>query len=362
MSDTLSDALSDAQTPPPEDDASTIPVTIITGFLGAGKTTLLNGILQDERFKTSLVLVNEFGEVGIDHLLIENLTDDVVLLKSGCVCCSLRGEMAVVLLDLAAQRDADLLPPFDHVILETTGLADPAPIMQILMTDPLLQESYHLGRVVTVVDCVHGSRTLESHKECLHQAAMADCLLISKSDLATECKLNALENRLNQLNPGADIFVPVAGRIDPQMVLGDGRVDVGRSLLAPEQEHVSHDHHHDHDNADQHGHNHHDHHHQDGVGIQTFLVPFDRPPLRASLMDALEELGRVHGDKLLRFKGLVQFEGEANPTLLQGVQELMHPPVALTAWPEGVRQSGLVFIVDGLASSIARDVLTAAAQ
>ncbi|WP_316857915.1 GTP-binding protein [uncultured Cohaesibacter sp.] len=375
--------------------AETIPVTIITGFLGAGKTTILNRILQDPAFKNSLVLINEYGEVGIDHLLIENLTDEVVLLKSGCVCCTLRGELAVTLLDLAAQRDAEVLPPFDHVILETTGLADPAPIMQILMTDPLLLESYRLGRVVTVVDCVNGIRTMESQRECLHQVAMADCLLISKSDLAGPAKKDALERKLANVNPGADHLVSVAGEIDPGLVLGSGEeendlanlltggnrrdIHAGQSAhlgLVGEDETHDHDHEHDHEHEHHHNHEHehahchdddgqfddcnHDHHHhdhQDGVGIQTFMVPFQRPPARKPLLAALEGLGSCYGEKLLRFKGLVQFEGEETPTLIQGVQDLMHAPVALKRWPEGESRSALVFIVDSLPSSKVTDAL-----
>nr|WP_321462518.1 GTP-binding protein [uncultured Cohaesibacter sp.] len=375
----------------PEDhDDTTIPVSIITGFLGAGKTTILNHILAHPHFKNSLVLVNEFGEIGIDHLLIENLTDDVVLLKSGCVCCTLRGEMAVTLLDLVAQRDAGIVPPFDQVILETTGLADPAPIMQILMTDPLLLESYRLGRVVTVVDCVNGPRTMRGHQTCLHQLAMADHLVISKSDLASGEQLAQLTGELARLNPGARQTISLAGQIDPSDILGTGGIDDNALLTAQSQDrhwqalhqsahdglsqmaetgYCDHDHHHaqgqgqEHHHAHHHAHSHGQHEqethdtgphqhmhdqHADGVSIQTFLVSFRKPPARHFLLSALEELGKQHGEKLLRYKGLVQFEGDRGPSLIQGVQDLMHPPVALDGWPDGLTQSGLVFIVDAL--------------
>ncbi|WP_319411211.1 GTP-binding protein [uncultured Cohaesibacter sp.] len=371
------------QAPEDHDDA-TIPVSIITGFLGAGKTTILNHILAHPHFKNSLVLVNEFGEIGIDHLLIENLTDDVVLLKSGCVCCTLRGEMAVTLLDLVAQRDAGIVPPFDHVILETTGLADPAPIMQILMTDPLLLESYRLGRVVTVVDCVNGARTMRGHQTCLHQLAMADHLVISKSDLASGEQLAQLTRELARLNPGARQTIALAGQIDPSGILGAGGIDDNALLTAQSQDrhwqalHQSaceglsqipetgccdHDHAQGQGHGPHHGHSHGQHgiethddgqhqhmhdQHGDGVSIQTFLVSFRKPPARAVLLSALEELGKQHGEKLLRYKGLVQFEGDRGPSLIQGVQDLMHPLVALDGWPDGLTQSGLVFIVDAL--------------
>ena len=347
----------------------TIPVTVLTGFLGAGKTTILNRILQDEHFRNSLVLVNEFGEVGIDHLLIENLMDDVVLLKSGCVCCTLRGEMAVVLLDLAAQRDAEILPPFDHVILETTGLADPAPIMQILMTDPLLLESYHLGRVVTVVDSIHGLKTMAQHKESRHQVAVADSLLLSKTDLAEQDKVTLLKEKLSNLNPGAEIISPVAGNLDLQALIGDGRADTGATLLAKEQNpdanqpptsttkscchhEQSHDHGTDcdHKHCD-HDHDSHAHSHEGASGIQTFVVPFAQAPERGPLLAALARLSQQHSENLLRYKGLIQFKGEITPTLIQGVQDMMHPPVSLPCWPDGLKQSGLVFIVDGLPSN-----------
>jgi G3E family GTPase len=234
--------------------AERMPVSLITGFLGSGKTTLLNRVLGDRRMERSLVLVNEFGEVGLDHLFMEKLSGDMVLLQSGCVCCTIRGDLDRTLRDIARRRASDETPPFDRVLLETTGLADPAPILQLLLNSPMISHDYRLDGVVATVDAVNGARQLDEHVEAVKQAAVADRLLISKTDLADVNASAHLRARLGALNPGAPLFEVVQGDIDPALLFDSGPFDpAGKSdrvrqwLNAEAHEH-------------EHGHHHHEHH------------------------------------------------------------------------------------------------------
>jgi G3E family GTPase len=205
--------------------AERMPVSLITGFLGSGKTTLLNRVLGDPRMARSLVLVNEFGEVGLDHLFMESLSGDMVLLQSGCVCCTIQGDLDRTLRDIARRRAKDATPPFDRVLLETTGLADPAPILQLLLNSPMISNDYRLDGVVATVDAVNGARQLDEHVEAVKQAAVADRLLISKTDLADVNASAHLRARLGELNPGAPLFEVVQGDIDPALLFDSGPFD-----------------------------------------------------------------------------------------------------------------------------------------
>ena len=205
--------------------ASRMPVALITGFLGSGKTTLLNRVLGDRRMARSLVLVNEFGEVGIDHLLMEQVSGDMVLLQSGCVCCTIQGDLDKTLRDIARRRGANETPPFDRVLLETTGLADPAPILQLLLNNPMISHDYRLDGVVTTVDALNGDRQLDEHVEAVKQAAVADRVLISKTDMADAAAGARLRSRLAELNPGAPLYDVVRGEIDPALLFDSGPFD-----------------------------------------------------------------------------------------------------------------------------------------
>jgi G3E family GTPase len=331
---------------------SRIPVSLITGFLGSGKTTLLNRVLGDPRMARSLVLVNEFGEVGLDHLFMQSVAGDMVLLQSGCVCCTIQGDLDKTLRDIARRRARDETPPFDRVLLETTGLADPAPILQLLLNTPMISHDYRLDSVVATVDALNGARQLDEHQEAVKQAAVADRLLISKTDLAdidTSAKLRA---RLEDLNPGAPLFEVVQGEIDPALLFDSGPFDpsgksdrVRQWLNAEAHDHRQHDHHHhDHPPGDQ---EHHDRSRHD-AHIGSFCLTFDEPLDWDRFNRWLMAVRASWGDKLLRVKGVLNVVGESQPLVIHGVHHTFHPPTLLAAWPDDDRRSRLVFITRDL--------------
>ncbi len=315
---------------------SRIPVTVITGFLGSGKTTLLNALLARPEAANTAVIINEYGEVGVDHDLVQGITESVTLLDNGCVCCVLRGDLEQALRDLFLARRAGEISSFDRVILETTGLADPAPVMQTLSTDPPLVEHYRLDGVITLVDGVQGSAQLAGMPEAVKQAAVADRIVITKSDLADPQAIDALIRDLRQINPTARLQSAVAGAVEPEFVLAVGldraRVQpeaVDRWLGPAQEAHGGHDHNHTHN-------------------ISTFTLWFDRPFERAVFERCIEVLTSLRGADLLRVKGLVNVTDEPGPVVIQGVQHLFHPPVTLAAWPGNDRRTRLVFITRGI--------------
>jgi len=314
-----------------------IPVTIITGFLGSGKTTLLNHLLQQPALKDSAVIINEFGEVGIDHLLVSAPAENMVLLDTGCLCCTVRGDLVQTLAELYRKRASGTVPPFGHLIIETTGLADPVPVLQTIVADEELGQVYRLHDVVTLVDAVHGEAQLDANPESLKQAAVADALLITKRDLAAPAAVSALRRRLKRINPGADLHEIVRGAIDPAVFLRgnvyDPRTkapDVERWLKedAHEDAHAAHDHDRDVNRHDRH--------------IRAFSLYHDRPIRRAGLMMWLDMLASLRGANLLRVKGVLNVEGD--PVVIHAVQTVVHEPVVLDAWPTDDHRSRLVFI------------------
>ena len=209
------------------------PITIITGFLGSGKTTVLNQLLQDKKFSDTAVIINEFGEIGIDHLLVETSfeEDEIVVMQSGCICCTIRGDLVDTLADLETRTGAGDLPFFNRVLVETTGLADPAPILQTIMSDPLLVGKYRLGGVVATVDAVNGTNTLDQHQEAVKQAAVADRLFVTKTDIADPGQTTELEARLGDLNPGAPLEKIIDGKVSPDNIFGLGLYVSGKRLM-----------------------------------------------------------------------------------------------------------------------------------
>ena len=314
---------------------------MLTGFLGSGKTTLLSHLLRDPAMHDTAVVINEFGEVGLDHMLVESSSDDVVILNSGCLCCTIRGDLIDTLRNLFRRRVTGEVPEFARLVIETTGLADPAPILHTLMTDPLLAARYRLDGVITTVDGVHGLAQMDAQFEPIKQAAVADRLLMTKRDLIEDAAAAALSERLRGINPAAPILIVAHGEIAADTLFGVGLYDpetkspdVARWLREEAY-------------ADVHDHDRHDVNRHDDR-IRAFCLTSEvRMPWDA-FADWMEALIATHGDALLRVKGILHVTDTDNPVAVHGVQHVFHPPAMLDAWPDDDRRSRIVMITRDL--------------
>ena len=315
-----------------------IPIILITGFLGSGKTTLLGKLLRHPGMDRAAVIINELGDIAIDHQLVAASSEQMTLLGNGCLCCTVRTDLQETLREMFIKRRAGEVIDFDRVFVETTGLADPVPVLHSFQSDGLLGAQYRLDGVVTVVDAVNGMGQLDTMPEAIKQAAVADRIILSKTDLANFEVINELTSRIKMLNPYVSITRAIQGDIDPALLvnlgpgsakalpaelnrwLGDGDTYLGKALKG------NHD-----------------------ASIRAFSLRFERPFTWDSLNAALQTLTALRGPDLLRVKGIVNVEGETGPVILQAAQHVIHPPVTLDGWRDADRSTRIVFITRNIA-------------
>jgi G3E family GTPase len=323
--------------------SQTVPVNILTGFLGSGKTTLLQHLLRADGMQRTVVLINEYGEIGLDHLLVERVDESVVLLQSGCICCSIRGDLSGALRGLLSRRERGEIPEFDRVVIETTGLADPAPILYTLSGEPVVRHHYRLCNVITTIDAVNAAEHLSRNPEGLKQVAVADRLVITKADLATSDDVTAVRATLQRLNPGAEVIDVTDARREVERLLAprqltsrDGYAPAGLPESFTFRELSRH-----------------------SAQIASVSLALDQPLDWTAFGIWLSMLLNRHGADVLRVKGILNVQGSAAPVFINAVQHIVHPPQHLQRWPTEDRRSRIVFIVRDIDTRLLRRSLSA---
>lgn len=319
-----------------------IPVNLITGFLGSGKTTLLKRLLEDPALHNAAVIINEFGEIGLDHLLVQQIDGEVVVLQSGCICCTIRTDLKDAILSLHEKSNQGIIPGFDRLVIETTGLSDPAPIVSTLMLDPVIRNQFRLGTIVTTVDAVNAKQHLKDNPETTKQIAVADRVLITKTDLVAETALDRLRPILTSVNPTAQVHDSGAVASAADLLTSDlyskgkksDEVQMWFRQAIKEPEAGRH-----------HGH----HHHADG--IHSFTISVTEPLDWTGFGLWMIMLLHAHGENILRIKGILNIAGEDTPAVVHGVQHTIHPPQHLDAWPSNDHRSRIIFIVRDISAA-----------
>ena len=317
------------------DYSALIPVNVISGFLGSGKTTLLKQLLTSPALPETAILINEFGEVGLDHQLVQHVSESTLLLDNGCLCCAMRGDLQQALRDLFSQRERGEIPEFKRLVVETSGLADPAPIAYTILVEPVIQYHFRLGNVVTVIDAINGMSQLAEFEEAVKQVALADRLVISKTDLAEPEQIQQLQRKLTSLNSLAPINKAIAGEgADVQALLLEDAFESDTDVRLREVQRWLDDSESESEIA-----------HQHTDGVSSFCVLVDQPLDWTAFGVWMTMLLNRYGDKVLRIKGLLNVAGLTTPVLINGVQHIVHPPTHLEAWPDQDQRSRVIFIV-----------------
>ena len=318
-----------------------IPVTVITGFLGSGKTTLLSSILKKKEMQKTAVIINEFGEIGLDHALIEHTDENIVELQSGCICCTIQGDLNKTLIDLFDKMMNGKVSSFNRILIETTGLANPVPIIHTLMSSIELIRIYSLDGVITVVDSINGEKTLDLHEESLKQLALAEKIILSKTDIVDKDEINSLIYRIKEINPVSQIVFSKFGNIPLEEIFGLGAydpykksADVKKWLAAEKYKDKKHHHHHD---VNRHNEN-----------IKAFSMMSENPVNMIAFSFFRDMITAALGANLLRMKGIVNIAGEERPAVIHGVQHIFHPVQWLETWPDNDRRTKLVFITQNI--------------